>query len=648
MKNFLYASVLLGCLTAQSGFAQNNTDYARKMAETVMKTYPDSMVVMRYTTIADPDAKIDDNKRPAKWNYEMGVVFMGFERLWRATGDIRYFRYIQKIIDHLVKEDGTIPTYKLEEYSVDNIPTGRQLLTIYQTQNDARYKKAADLIRNQIAWQPRNKAGGFWHKLIYPTQMWLDGLYMVEPFYAEYAQMSGNDRDFDDIAYQFILMEQKARDPKTGLLYHGWDESRLQGWASKETGRSPEFWSRAMGWYLMGLVDVLDYFPQQHPKRKELIAIINRLSSSLVKVQDPASGVWWQVTDKGGKPGNYLEASSSSMFVYGMAKAIRMGYLSKSYLPQVKKGFDGIIRNFVETDAQGNVHLTKAVGGAGLGGTPYRDGSYEYYIREPYRTDDLKAIGPFMQACVEVDMLNNLSFGMGKTVLLDNYFNNEKRNNLPFHYTWTDRFDSGYSWLGGIFRDYGGSTAVLTTEPTSANLKKASVYIIADPDTKKETKNPHFVEARHIKALKDWVTAGGVLVLLANDTANSEQKHFNQLTSTFGIQLSGQNRNMVKNDVFEQGRIDIQPGNPVFTRVDKVFIKELVTLKTRRPAVPLVTAGSDVIMATARIGKGTVFVLGDPWIYNEYLNGRRIPAEYQNYEAAKDLVGWLLTKSARR
>ncbi|HEX5168266.1 MAG TPA: glycoside hydrolase family 88 protein [Cyclobacteriaceae bacterium] len=647
MKAVLFQISLLICLSAQSAFAQNSK-WAEKMAETIMKTYPDSMVVMRYTSIIEPgEIKKEEEKRPAKWNYEMGVVFMGFERLWRTTGDFRYYLYMKKIMDRFITEEGNIRTYKLEDYNLDNIPTGRQLLTLNQTRNEKKYKAAADLLHKQLSWQPRTKSGGYWHKLVYPTQMWLDGLYMAEPFKAAYAQMTGRNEDFDDVANQFILMEKVSRDEATGLLYHGWDESRLQRWANPQTGQSPEFWSRAMGWYIMGLVDVLDYFPKDHPKRKDLIEILNRLSASIIKYQDPASGVWWQVTDKGGKQGNYLESSGSSMFVYGLAKAIRMGYLDESYLPAVKKAGVGLIKNFVKTDAADVAHLTKAVGGAGLGGNPYRDGSYEYYIKEPTRDDDLKAIGPFMQACIELDMLSNIPIGKGKNIVVDNYFNNESRNGLPFHYTWEDGFDSGFSWWGYIFRDFGATTSTLKAAPAEENLQSASVYIIVDPDTRKETTNPNFIQSESITVIKDWVTNGGVLVLLANDTANCEIKHFNELTKAFGIEFTNKSRNMVKNDVYEQGRLLIPPKHPIFKNTKTIFIKELVTLSVKKPAKATLKDGKDVIMATANVGKGTVFVLGDPWLYNEYVNGRKLPATYENFDAAKNLAEWLLNQSSK-
>ena len=394
------------------------TNYAIKLAETIMNEYKDSMVVKKYASHLEQDKQIqpgqsvDDaqKSRPANWNYEMGVVLQGFEKLMDFTGDRTYYDYTKKIIDHFITNEGEIRTYSMEEYNIDNIPTGRQLLLLYQVTKDEKYKKAATLLYQQLAWQPRNKVGGYWHKLKYPTQMWLDGLYMAQPFAAEYALMFKDSKKFEDIINQFVWMEKYSRDTKTGLLYHGWDESRLQKWANPVTGRSPEFWSRAMGWYMMGLVDVLDYIPEDNKRRSELIAILNRLSAALIKFQDKTEGVWWQVTDKAGKELNYLESSASAMFVYALSKALHKGWLPKTYFPAIKKGYNGLVKNFVEVDKTGAVHYMRAVAGAGLGGVPYRDGSYDYYVKEPKRDDDLKAIGPFIQACIEYEKLVKYKF----------------------------------------------------------------------------------------------------------------------------------------------------------------------------------------------------------------------------------------------
>lgn len=390
--------VVLYCLIAWSCSAQKN--WGVRMADMIMKTYPDSIVVKAAgeVTAAKP-------KRPAVWNYEYGVLLSSFRQLGVETGNSAYFNYSKMIIDHFVQQDGSIRTYDLSEFNIDHITPGRIVLWLYQETKEEKYRLAALRLHEQLLWQPRTKEGGYWHKLRYPYQMWLDGLYMGETFAAEYASIFKEGNKFDDIANQFIWMEKHARDAKTGLLYHAYDESKLQQWANPKTGLAPNFWGRGMGWYGMALVDVLDYFPVDHPKRKELIEILQRYAAAVKNVQDPASGVWYQVLDQGSRNGNYLEASASCMFTYALAKGVRMNYLDKSFAAVAKKGFDGITKNFIETDDQGLIHLTKVVSVGGLGGKPYRDGSFEYYISEPLRVDDLKGVGPFIQAALEVDKL---------------------------------------------------------------------------------------------------------------------------------------------------------------------------------------------------------------------------------------------------
>ena len=234
-------------------------------------------------------------------------------------------------------------------------------------------------------------------------QMWLDGLYMGEPFYAQYTATFEGGKSFDDIAKQFELIQLHATDPKTGLLYHAWDESKQMPWANKQTGNSPNFWSRALGWYVMALVDVLDYMPKEHPKQKELVKYLNNACAALAKFQDK-SGLWYQVTDKGSEKGNYLEASGSSMFAYAFAKGANKGYLPAKYKKLANKAFDGLTKVLIKkVDEDGGITLTNCCQVAGLGGTPYRDGSYEYYINERKKDNDPKATGPFILAALELN-----------------------------------------------------------------------------------------------------------------------------------------------------------------------------------------------------------------------------------------------------
>nr|WP_315238350.1 glycoside hydrolase family 88 protein [uncultured Flavobacterium sp.] len=362
--------------------------WSDKMALTLMKRHPESW-------------QIDDSKAP-KWDYVHGLVLYSFEELYKKNPDSRYAAYVQGYLDALIENDGTIKTYEMQKYNIDMIVAGRLLFNAYNKTKEEKYLKAMQLLRKQLADQPRTQSGGFWHKKIYPNQMWLDGLYMGEPFYAQYTATFENGKNLDDIAHQFEQIQLHATDPKTGLLFHGWDESKQVPWADKETGNSPNYWSRALGWYVMALVDALDYFPKDHPKQKELVGYLNNVAESLAKYQDK-SGLWYQVTDKMGKEGNYLEASGSSMFAYAFAKGANKGYLPSKFKKLANHAFDGLTTQLIKVDADGTITLTQACQVAGLGGTPYRDGSYEYYVNEKKKDNDPKATGPFILAALELN-----------------------------------------------------------------------------------------------------------------------------------------------------------------------------------------------------------------------------------------------------
>lgn len=353
-----------------------------------------------------PDGRFVPAGEKWAWNYELGTLLEGMDAVWRSSGDARYLEYIQKSVDTLVAPDGTIPTWKLDEYQLDNILLGRQLLLLNRQKHDQRYLKAATLLYDQLQHQPRTLSGGFWHKQRYPNQMWLDGLYMAEPFYAEFASVAHHPEKFSDITHQFVLMEQHSRDTKTGLLYHGWDESKQQRWASKTTGDSPEFWARGMGWFMMALVDTLDYIPENDPGRAKLIAILQREADAVARYQDAETGLWFQVIDKAQAKGNYLESSAACMFVYAFAKGVHRGYLPEHYMADAKRGYSGILLRFVKKGPGNDLSLADTVKAAGLGGDPYRDGTYAYYIGEKTITNDTKGIGALLLACSEMEKEN--------------------------------------------------------------------------------------------------------------------------------------------------------------------------------------------------------------------------------------------------
>jgi unsaturated rhamnogalacturonyl hydrolase len=338
-----------------------------------------------------------------RWHYEPGVALLALKQVWLATGEQAVYEFIKRNMDEFVSPDGGIRTYRLEEYNLDQINEGKLLFFLYEATADERYKKAAFLLREQLRTHPRTKEGGFWHKRIYPHQMWLDGIYMASPFYAEFASRFNEPEGLDDVAHQIIAIEEHTRDPESGLLYHAWDESRSQEWSDPETGCSPNFWGRAMGWYAMAVPDVLDHMPADHAQRDRLIGIFRETVNAIAQVQDPASGVWYQVLDQGDRPGNYLESSASCMFVYAIAKGVRTGYLGREYLAVAKRGYEGILTEFVTVDDQGFVNLNGICAVAGLGGKPYRDGSFEYYVGEPVIANEYKGTGPFIMASVEME-----------------------------------------------------------------------------------------------------------------------------------------------------------------------------------------------------------------------------------------------------
>ena len=391
MRAFPFTRFIVGLslgLQADSGAAADgiHPDWSRRTADSVMKSQP---------VLAE------------RWNYEFGLALKAIAEVGQASGDPRYFAYVRENIDRFVDAEGTIRTYRLNEYNLDQVNSGKVLLTLFQATGDRRYRQAAALLRQQLEGHPRTAEGGFWHKQIYTHQMWLDGIYMEAPFYAEYAKLFDEPQAFGDVAKQFLISAAHTRDPKTGLFYHGWDESRSQAWADPVTGCSPHFWGRAMGWYAMALVDVLDHFPADHPDRPKLLDLLHEVAAAVVKVQDPESGLWYQVLDQGARAGNYLEASASAMFVYALAKGARLGYLPESCRAAAARGFAGIIARFVTVDDAGLVHLNRICQVAGLGrydaSQPYRDGSFDYYVHEPVVADDLKGVGPFILACLEME-----------------------------------------------------------------------------------------------------------------------------------------------------------------------------------------------------------------------------------------------------
>jgi unsaturated rhamnogalacturonyl hydrolase len=649
-------------LVARTGVAQGviaEDSPSRAMSATVIKMWPTGAVL---TTV-----------HPGVWGYEEGVLLDGMAVEWHSTADGEDFKYIKTAVDKYVTDDGTIIGYKADGHTLDDIEMGRAVLLVYRVTQQKKYYEAAKFLHDQLALQPRTASGGYWHKQIYPDQMWLDGAYMAEPFRAAYAATFQEPGDFDDIARQLLLIDEHMRDAKTGLMKHGWDESKQMAWADRTTGLSPEVWARAMGWYAMALVDVLDWFPKDHPQRRALLAALNRTDAAVVKYQDAKSGLWWQVMDKGGEPGNYPEASVSCMFVYSLAKGVRMGYLPPSDEASAGRGWEGIQKQFVTKGADGLMVLNGTVKVGGLGGMPYRSGSYEYYVGEKTGGNDAKGIGAFLMAGSEMEQAPTVELGQEgpsrllvgskdkltvtegpgarKTVLLDAWFNSQTRKNAAgqtelFHYKWDDDANSGFAFFGRAFQRYGVNLATETTAPTKADLSRAQIYVLASPDIPARNPTTHYMDKASGDMIQAWVKAGGVLILIENDVTNSEFDHFNTMSERFGIHFNPVIRNKVDGNKWEMGAVMIPERTGVFEHPHKAYLKEICTIKVSGPAKAVVTDQGDVLMAVAKYGKGTVFAVVDPWVYNEYVDRRnKLPVEYDGFAAAIDLAGWAVRQA---
>ncbi|MCF1190987.1 glycoside hydrolase family 88 protein [Mangrovimonas sp. AS39] len=352
-----------------------------------------------------PDPTLLDFREKPRWSYTNGLVLQAMSRVYEQTHNQKLYDYIYDYGNRMIHEDGSIETYKISNYNLDMIKSGDAIYYLYQNKQEPRFKQAMDTLHKQLEGQPTTSEGGYWHKKVYPFQMWLDGVYMAEPFHTKYAKtfMSPEEakKVYDKIMLQFDLIEKHSRDSETGLYYHGWDESKEQKWANKETGLSQHFWSRGMGWYGMAMVDVLDVLPEDYEGRDRLLTYLNQYAEAIVKFQDE-SGAWYQVLNLPDREGNYLEATGTSMFTYTLAKGVNKGYLPESFKAYADKGFQGILDTFITVEDSGVVNLNQCCSVAGLGGNPYRDGTFEYYIGEKIRSNDPKGTGPFIMAALEL------------------------------------------------------------------------------------------------------------------------------------------------------------------------------------------------------------------------------------------------------
>lgn len=338
---------------------------------------------------------------PNRWNYIDGCMITAILSLYEMTGDEKYYNFAKDFVDYYIQKDGTIDTYDPEEFNLDNVNTASNLFYLYDKTGDEKYRKAIEVVRGQLERMPRTKEGNFWHKNIYPNQVWLDGLYMAQPFYMKYEMKFNSMKGCKDSIHQFENVERLMRDDKTGLYYHGYDESKEMYWANPDTGCSANFWLRALGWYAVALVETATAMTDVlYDEFRYLLRLLENLVESLMPYQDE-SGMFWQVVNHQGEEGNYLETSGTALISYAILKAVRLGYLPDIYDDMGIRALEGIIDRYLKIDDEGKLELGGICLVAGLGGKTRRDGSAEYYYSEPVVKNEAKGVAPLLLAYIE-------------------------------------------------------------------------------------------------------------------------------------------------------------------------------------------------------------------------------------------------------
>ena len=339
--------------------------------------------------------------KPGSWNYIDGCMVTALLAMSEITGDKAYFDFVDGFIGDFVSEDGSIRTYDPEKFALDDVNEGRVLFELYQKTGKEKYRKAAETQMDQLRRQPRTDEGNYWHKAIYPNQVWLDGLYMAQPFQALYEKNFGS-ADYSDTIRQIENVRKHMYNEEKGLYYHGYDASKSAFWADPETGLSKSFWLRAIGWFTVALADLIEILPQGEA-RDRIIPIFMELMQGISGYADPESGMYWQVVDCGGRDGNYLETSGSSMIAYAMLKGARLGVLDQEYAALGRKTFSGIADRCLSfTEGELNLEGICLVAGLGPENNRRRDGTYEYYISEPVVKNDAKGVAPFLLCYTEI------------------------------------------------------------------------------------------------------------------------------------------------------------------------------------------------------------------------------------------------------
>jgi unsaturated rhamnogalacturonyl hydrolase len=529
-----------------------------------------------------------DNSPAAGLPAGEGVLLDGIHAVWINTVDRPDYEYIKHMVDPFVSADGSL---KSGGDPLAEIRLGRSLLLLYEVSLKKRYFNAATALYQQLENHPADSP---------------EAMAEAEPFLAEYALTFHHPEAFAGIESQ-IAEAEKA----------GSDSSSLR-----------------MGWLMAALVDTIPYVPTDDPGHKQLIAILDQDAATVARHQDMKTRLWNQKLDKAGDKANATDATASSLFVYALARGVRRGYLAERYDAAAERGYQGLLSGVVMASSDGSMTLSGTLTGTA-------------------DSDDPASYGAFILASAEAEHIESAKLGRGDDVMVDGWFNSQKRTDptgreVYFHYKWDTQDDPGYSLWGHAFRNFGARTTALYAEPTFENLRQAQVFIIASPDNLDKNPQAHFANAGDAAQIAEWVKAGGVLVIMENDTSFADLTHFNVIPEKFGIHFNSVLRMHVVGTDWAMGKFQLDGDGPIFHHPHTVYVKDVCTISVKPPAVPVYTHDGDIFMAVARYGRGTVYAMVDPWFYDEYTNGLKLPAMYDNYGAGVELARWILEQVPRQ
>lgn len=555
-----------------------------------------------------------------RWEGEFAILLAALEEEWLGTADARYFRYIQSSIDARITPEGAILGYTDKSSILDHVAFGRELLLLYRVTQQDKYLQAATFLRAQLGASAGALQGEASRQQAVPQAV-PEKLLMEEPYFtatfeAKFAAISRRPEAFADITRQFETYERNSLDPRTGLLDLQQHDARKRPSTPQIAGSSETVELAITARYMMALVDTLPYYPRSDPGRAKLLQLLLGTARAIARHPISAADALTQAPGASAAGDSDERVSSLNTIAYSIAKAVRLGLLPPAFLQQAEAAY---------REAKGRD--IAAVG------------------------DNPEAMGMFILASREMEIAPQAKLGLGKKVLMDAWFNSQTRPSAfagteYFHYKWDNFSDSGFSIFGHLLNDHGLELDTLYEAPTVTNLSSTQFYFIVSPDIPAKNSNPHYVTKQDADQVANWVERGGVLVLMENDPANADIEHLDLLSDKFGIHFNNVLSHHVVGDEFPMGRIQTANATELFPIPRVLYMKDTCTIAVSGAARPLLIDKGDVMMAAAKYGKGTVFAVVDPWLYNEYTDGRKLPPEYENLAGAQELVEWLARQAA--